>query len=54
MSRRKIHRTDQTATATIPARIDPATIARYLVDVEIRAKGKLLYRTPDLDAVGGP
>ena len=31
--------------------IDPATIARYLVDVEIRAKGRLLYRTPDLDAI---
>jgi L-alanine-DL-glutamate epimerase-like enolase superfamily enzyme len=26
--------------------IDPATIGRYLVDVEIRAKGQLLYRTP--------
>ncbi len=26
--------------------IDPATIDRYLVDVEIRAKGKTLYRTP--------
>jgi L-alanine-DL-glutamate epimerase-like enolase superfamily enzyme len=26
--------------------IDPATIDRYLVDVEIRAKGKVLYRTP--------
>jgi L-alanine-DL-glutamate epimerase-like enolase superfamily enzyme len=26
--------------------VDPATIKRYLVDVEIRAKGKLLYRTP--------
>ena len=26
--------------------VDPDTIARYLVDVEIRAKGKTLYRTP--------
>ena len=26
--------------------VDPGTIARYLVDVEIRAKGKTLYRTP--------
>jgi L-alanine-DL-glutamate epimerase-like enolase superfamily enzyme len=26
--------------------VDPATIARFLVDVEIRAKGKTLYRTP--------
>jgi L-alanine-DL-glutamate epimerase-like enolase superfamily enzyme len=26
--------------------VDPATIDRYLVDVEIRAKGKTLYRTP--------
>ncbi len=26
--------------------IDPATIDRYLVDVEIRAKGRTLYRTP--------
>jgi L-alanine-DL-glutamate epimerase-like enolase superfamily enzyme len=26
--------------------VDPGTIARYIVDVEIRAKGKTLYRTP--------
>jgi L-alanine-DL-glutamate epimerase-like enolase superfamily enzyme len=26
--------------------VDPRTIERYLVDVEIRAKGKTLYRTP--------
>jgi L-alanine-DL-glutamate epimerase-like enolase superfamily enzyme len=26
--------------------VDPGTIARYLVEVEIRAKGKTLYRTP--------
>lgn len=26
--------------------VDPGTIARYLVDVEIRAKGKTIYRTP--------
>jgi L-alanine-DL-glutamate epimerase-like enolase superfamily enzyme len=26
--------------------VDPRTITRYLVDVEIRAKGKTLYRTP--------
>jgi L-alanine-DL-glutamate epimerase-like enolase superfamily enzyme len=26
--------------------IDASTIDRYLVDVEIRAKGKVLYRTP--------
>jgi L-alanine-DL-glutamate epimerase-like enolase superfamily enzyme len=26
--------------------VDPATIDRYLVDVEIRAKGRTLYRTP--------
>jgi L-alanine-DL-glutamate epimerase-like enolase superfamily enzyme len=26
--------------------VDPDAIARYLVDVEIRAKGKTLYRTP--------
>ena len=26
--------------------VDPATIGRYIVDVEIRAKGKTLYRTP--------
>ncbi|HKF70460.1 MAG TPA: mandelate racemase/muconate lactonizing enzyme family protein [Stellaceae bacterium] len=28
--------------------VDPRTIARYLVDVEIRAKGKTLYRTPSV------
>ena len=27
--------------------IEPATVARYLVDVEVRAKGEVLYRTPD-------
>jgi L-alanine-DL-glutamate epimerase-like enolase superfamily enzyme len=32
--------------------IDPATIARYLVDVEIRAKGEILYRTPDSGSIG--
>jgi L-alanine-DL-glutamate epimerase-like enolase superfamily enzyme len=26
--------------------VDPGTIMRYLVDIEIRAKGKTLYRTP--------
>jgi hypothetical protein len=26
--------------------VDPRTIARYIVDMEIRAKGKTLYRTP--------
>ena len=30
--------------------VDPGTIARYIVDVEIRAKGKTLYRTPTLPA----
>jgi L-alanine-DL-glutamate epimerase-like enolase superfamily enzyme len=30
--------------------VDAGTIARYLVDVEIRAKGKMLYRTPKLPA----
>jgi L-alanine-DL-glutamate epimerase-like enolase superfamily enzyme len=30
--------------------VDPGTIARYLVDVEIRAKGRTLYRTPPLPA----
>jgi L-alanine-DL-glutamate epimerase-like enolase superfamily enzyme len=26
--------------------VDPRTIARYVVDMETRAKGKTLYRTP--------
>ncbi len=30
--------------------VDPRTIERYLVDVEIRAKGKTIYRTPMLSA----
>jgi L-alanine-DL-glutamate epimerase-like enolase superfamily enzyme len=30
--------------------VDPGTIERYLVDVEIRAKGGTLYRTPPLPA----
>ena len=30
--------------------VDPGTIERYIVDVEIRAKGKTLYRTPTLPA----
>jgi len=30
--------------------VDPRTIERYLVDVEIRAKGKTLYRTPHVPA----
>ena len=30
--------------------IDPGTIERYLVDVEIKAKGRTLYRTPPLPA----
>ena len=30
--------------------VDVSTIARYAVDVEIRAKGKTLYRTPHLPA----
>jgi L-alanine-DL-glutamate epimerase-like enolase superfamily enzyme len=33
--------------------IDLATIERYLVDVEIRAKGELLYRTPNIAGVAG-
>jgi hypothetical protein len=34
--------------------VNPAAIARYRVEVEIAAKGKVLYRTPDLatDALG--
>jgi hypothetical protein len=28
--------------------VSPAGMAKYLVDVEITAKGKLLYRTPKL------
>ena len=31
--------------------VDPDTIERYLVDVEIRAKGKTLYRTPQTPRV---
>ena len=27
---------------------DPDAIRRYLVDVEVRAKGQLLYRTPTI------
>ena len=30
--------------------VDAGTIARYIVDVEVRAKGKTLYRTPQLPA----
>ncbi len=30
--------------------VEPRTIARYIVDVEIRAKGRTLYRTPQLPA----
>jgi L-alanine-DL-glutamate epimerase-like enolase superfamily enzyme len=30
--------------------VDPAAVARYLVDVEIRAKGETLYRTPSMTA----
>ncbi len=30
--------------------VDPRTVERYLVDVEIRAKGKTLYRTPRVPA----
>jgi L-alanine-DL-glutamate epimerase-like enolase superfamily enzyme len=32
--------------------IDPTTIACYLVDVEIRAKGEILYRTPHPGSIG--
>jgi len=30
--------------------VDPHTIESYLVDLEIRAKGKTLYRAPRLAA----